>query len=308
VNEIIISQASNIIKNDGIVAFPTETVYGIGANALSEVACQKIYAIKERPRGNPLIVHVSSIEDAKKIAIFNRDAELLAKKLWPGPLSMVLPLREDANLAKSVTAGLNTVAIRIPSHPIALELIKISGVPIAAPSANPSGYVSPTSEEHVKSHFADLFTIPDIELYSKDFVGIESTILDLTTKNPTILRCGFITSELLSILLDKQILSYMGNKIVAPGMSLRHYSPKASVRLNVRTLNKDEFGIGFGDIFWSEVTLSKSGDLLEASQNLYSTLRLVDNMENVKAIAVAPIPEIGIGVAINDRLKRACCK
>ena len=306
-NSNIIAEAAKIIQSGDIVIFPTETVYGIGADATSDSACRKIYDIKQRPNNNPLIVHVSSIKMAKEIAIFNADAELLSAKLWPGPLTLVLPLKPDSHIATNVTAGLKTIALRMPAHPIALKLIELVGKPIAAPSANPSGYISSTSEDHVRRHFKDALIISD-ESSANDTIGIESTILDLSQDTPTILRYGFITPELLGSLLQKNII-YGGHKSVkAPGMLAKHYSPKAVVRLNAQSLLDGESGIGFGDTDLQPLNLSPTGNLVEAARNLYAMLRLLDDMENTTTIAIAPIPDAGIGLAINDRIRRAASK
>lgn len=293
-----IKKAAFIILAGDLVAFPTETVYGLGADATSDHACTKIYQTKGRPNNNPLIVHVASIEAAREIAIFNEAAEALATKFWPGPLTLVLPLNPDFGIAKTVTAGLDTVAIRIPSHEIALELILATGRPIAAPSANPSGYVSPTSAAHVRNNFPDLFVLEG----SNSEYGLESTIIDLTDK-PTILRYGFITPESLSDALERDVQYTHGyDYLKAPGMMAKHYSPRARVRLNAAELYKDELGLGFGVVDF-DMNLSKSGSLIEAAANLFDMLQVLDGQ--TKAIAIASIPDQGIGLAINDRLKRA---
>jgi len=293
-----ITKAAHLLSSGNIVAFPTETVYGLGADATSDEACAKIYQLKGRASNNPLIVHVPSIEEAREIAVFNQQAETLATKFWPGPLTFVLPLKRDAKISKIVTAGLNTIAIRIPSHEIALELIRATGKPIAAPSANPSGYVSPTTTNHVLSNFPDLYVIEG----SNSEYGLESTIIDLTGK-PTILRYGFITPESLSKALCEEVVYNHGYEYIkAPGMMAKHYSPRAHVRLNATELQDGEMGIGFGEIDF-DLNLSKAGDLVEAAANLFDMLQKLD--KQTKAIAIGPIPDKGIGLAINDRLRRA---
>ncbi len=330
----ILDHAAKFIKIGNVVAFPTETVYGLGADASNERACQKIFKIKKRPNINPLIVHVGSMSQAKTIGEFNTDALKLSDVFWPGPLSIVVPLKRGANIAKSVLAGLTTVALRIPSHNIALELIRNSGTPIAAPSANPSGYISATALKHVKEHFSDekdVFILayrkeqyiqievqtPLHELNSIDYqcqYGIESTIIDSTANNLAILRDGFITKEALEKVVGKTIeQTSRWMQIKAPGMMNRHYSPKVQIRLNVKSLESNELGLNFAN---SELksnlsfNLSLMGDLIEAASNLYTKLRILDNYAKLNrlTIAVAPIPEVGIGVAINDRLKRAAIK
>lgn len=293
-----IKEAASLLLAGNLVAFPTETVYGLGADATSDVACAKIYQTKGRPSNNPLIVHVASIEAAHKIAIFNEAAEVLATKFWPGPLTLVLPLRADAGISKTVTAGLDTIALRIPSHKTALELIHATGKPIAAPSANPSGYVSPTSADHVRKNFSDLYILEG----SNSEYGLESTIIDLTAK-PTILRYGFITPESLFEALGQEVVYTHGyDYLKAPGMMAKHYSPRARVRLNAAGLEHDEMGLGFGMVDF-DMNLSKQGSLIEAASNLFDMLQALDG--RTKAIAVAPIPDKGIGLAINDRLSRA---
>lgn len=294
----IISKAAQLILAGDLVAFPTETVYGLGADATSDIACAKIYQLKGRPSNNPLIVHVATIEAARKIGMFNEAAETLAAKFWPGPLTLVLPLNLGANISKTVTAGLNTIAIRVPSHEVALEVIRASGKPIAAPSANPSGYVSPTSAAHVRQNFPDLYILNG----SNSEYGLESTIIDLTSK-PTILRYGFITPESLSEVLGQEVVYTHGyDYLKAPGMMIKHYSPRARMRLNATTLEQNEMGLGFSNINF-DMNLSESGSLIEAAANLFNMLQILDS--KTKAIAVAPIPNNGIGLAINDRLKRA---
>lgn len=355
-----LKQAVKFVKLGNVVAFPTETVYGLGADASNEQACQKIFKIKKRPSINPLIVHVATMRQAKTIGEFNADALKLSNVFWPGPLSIVVPLKSGANIAGSVLAGLTTVALRIPSHNIALELIRKSGTAIAAPSANPSGYISSTALEHVKEHFLDekdVFILGDNlnldivnsiakkmsfplgaesmilnslrchpcvseDLDSRrssndDYIcqyGIESTIVDSTTNNLTILRDGFITLEALEKVLGKKLgktSSLM--QIKAPGMMNKHYSPKARIRLNADSLEANEVGLNFANSKLEgklSLNLSLTGDLIEAASNLFANLRILDNYAalNGLAIAVAPIPEVAIGVAINDRLKRAAIK
>lgn len=308
-----LKQAVNFIKSGNVVAFPTETVYGLGASASNEQACQKIFQIKGRPSTNPLIVHVSSMSEAESIGEFNEDAKKLASTFWPGPLSIVVPLKPGANVASSVLAGLNTVALRIPSHNIALELIRESGLPIAAPSANPSGYISATSFQHVQEHFAnekDVFILQDV---NNSKYGIESTIIDSASNNGiTLLRSGFITKEALEMVVEKEINTIPNlMRIKAPGMMEKHYAPTTKIRLNASSLETNEVGLNFADsklLGDFSLNLSASGDLIEAAANLYSLLRTLDNyaqLNNIARIAVAPISQIGIGVAINDKLTRA---
>lgn len=305
-----IIQAAEIINNGGLVAFPTETVYGLGADATNEAAVTRIFQIKKRPRINPLIVHVASIEQAKSIGEFNEDAHKLSK-LWPGPLTLVVPVKKEARIAKSVLAGLSTVAIRIPANKLALELIRKSGTSLAAPSANPSGYISATTYEHVFEHFSQegIFILKDNVMCK---YGLESTIVSVVEQVPTILRYGFITEELLSSTLGKAltIVSPL-SQIKAPGMLDKHYSPHLPVRLNAENINPFEVGLNFGSskLYGDfSLNLSEKADLAEAATNLYANLRELDNyakLNKIRGIAIASIPTTGIGIAINDRLKRA---
>ncbi|MCC8467591.1 MAG: threonylcarbamoyl-AMP synthase [Rickettsia endosymbiont of Eriopis connexa] len=309
----MINKAVQFIKFGKVVVFPTETVYGIGADATNNEACLKIFQFKNRPAINPLIVHVSCIEQAKEIGEFNDLATTIAEKFWPGPLSIVVPLKETGSIAPSVTAGLNTIAIRIPSYPLALELIRQSGKPIAAPSANPSNYISPTNNEHVIKHFSDnqeIFILAP-EIYQSEY-GLESTIIDTTTATPTILREGFITAEILEELLGVKILKASDtSEVKAPGMLAKHYSPKVPVRLNAINLEDKEIGLNFSNSNLTgkfSLNLSAKGNLIEAAANLYAYLRILDDYaasHDVNDIAVAPIPQTNIGAAINDRLKHA---
>lgn len=309
----IIKQAASIIRKGGLVAFPTETVYGLGANAFDEEACLKIYKAKGRPSNNPLIVHISSVEQAKELAVFNDKANLLSR-LWPGPLTMVLPKRADAKLANCVTAGLDTVAIRVPAHSTARELILQSGLPIAAPSANKSGRLSPTSHEHVKANFAggEIFVINSDKPLE---YGLESTIIDLSNSVPTILRFGFITPELIEQILDTKVnVATTSSEVKAPGMMYLHYAPKTILRINAEFLEENEVGLNFGNsnlVAKGSLNLSAEGDLAVAAANLFAYLHILDNyaqQNSIKSIAVAKIPNESTGLAINDRLSRACKK
>jgi L-threonylcarbamoyladenylate synthase len=307
----ILKQAATFLKRGDLVIFPTETVYGIGADASNEAACQKIFAAKGRPSHNPLIVHVSNIEQAKTIAIFNDNAEKLAR-LWPGPLTLVLPLQPNHNIAYSVTACLPTVAIRIPAHEIALDLIKTAQVPIAAPSANLSGNLSATALKQVEESFGSNENIYILEHPTECIIGLESTIIDLSTPSPIILRQGYFTEEFLSDYLQIDIqIANENSEIKAPGMLLKHYAPKTPVRLNATFLSDNELGLNFADSQLNSkfsLNLSPSGDLIEAAANLYFYLYQLDEYaqkNNYTCIAVALVPEDYIGAAINDRLKKA---
>ena len=310
---IEIKKAAEIIKKGGVVAFPTETVYGLGADAANQQACLNIYKLKNRPGTNPLIVHVSTIKQAQKLAEFNDDAKKISN-LWPGPITLVLPKKQDTNIAECVTAGLDTIALRIPADLTALNLINEAGCVVAAPSANISGRLSSTTVEHVKKNFgSEVFTLNS----NKDInrVGLESTIIDLTSAEPTILRQGFFTQEMLEKTLNKKIsIAEKGSKIKAPGMLLKHYAPLTDLRLNATSLNENEVGLNFGNSGLNaekSINLSASGDLSEASLNLYEYLHILDShcqKNKIASIAVASIPNSGIGIAINDRLSRAAYK
>ena len=304
-----IKQAAKIIKAGGLVAFPTETVYGLGADAFNQQACLNIFRTKGRPSNNPLIVHIASLGQAKKIADFNDDALRLAE-FWPGPLSLVLPKKEKSQLADSVSVGLATIAIRIPSDKVALKLIETSGHPIAAPSANKSGRLSSTTYEHVKNNFGDEVFVLNSDQRSS--YGLESTIVDVTTTIPTILRYGFITPEAIESVLGKKVaIASKLSKIKAPGMLHHHYAPRTKLRINAGTLEEGEVGLNFADSALDapgSLNLSSSGDLSESAANLFDYLHQLDEFalnNGIKTIAVAAIPNKSVGLAINDRLTRA---
>lgn len=310
-----IMKGGQIIKNGGVVAFPTETVYGLGANAYDDNACKSIYKLKERPSNNPLIVHVLSLQHAKELAIFSDIAKIFTNTFWPGPLTMILPKREDTKIAASVTAGLDTIAIRVPAHPAFRKLLELSECPIAAPSANKSGYLSPTKHQHVQDAFKNdnLFIIPCDD--KKAQYGIESTIVDMSTDQVKILRYGFITQDDIEKTLNCNVMhnniKYNDSNIKAPGMLYKHYSPKTPIRINATNVHSNEAVLNFGDsnlYAQHALNLSPNGDLLIAASNLYDYLHKLDNLaqKNVLSyIAVARVPNIGVGVAINDRLNRA---
>lgn len=304
-----IEQAASIIKKGGLVAFPTETVYGLGADATNRQACLNIFKSKGRPSNNPLIVHVHSLEAAMELAEFNAEA-LLLSKFWPGPLSLALPKKQGVKIADCVSAGLETIAIRVPADDVALQLLEKSGLPIAAPSANKSGMMSSTAESHVRQNFADEIFV--LASGRKCKVGLESTIVDLSTPIPTILRYGFITPEMIEAALGQKVeVATKSSEIKAPGMMHRHYCPRARLRMNVTALQDDEVGLDFADSNLSgkfSLNLSKSGDLAEAASNLFDYLHQLDEYalkNNMRGIAVAPVPPESIGLAINDRLTRA---
>ncbi len=307
-----LNKAVAYIKAGKIVAFPTETVYGLGADATNEIACQRIFSLKKRPLSNPLIIHVASLEQAERIGDFSEDAYKLGS-LWPGPLTIVTTLKDKKSIANCALANLPTVALRVSSHPLALALINEAACPIAAPSANPSGYVSATLYEHVLEHFASQDIIA---LKAEDgcVYGLESTIVDVTSNIPVILRYGFIGVELIEAIVGKKVGSAANiHTIRAPGMLTKHYSTKIAIRLNAIHLQIDEIGLNFGEsklLGNYSLNLSEKGDLAQAASNLYAMLRQLDkyaeNNSSIIGIAVAPIPLCSsLGIAINDRLKRA---
>lgn len=297
-----IARAAAAIRAGQTVAVPTETVYGLAARADSDEAVAAIYRAKGRPDFNPLIVHVSDIAAARCLAEIDDRAEKLATAFWPGALTMVLPRHADARLAAAVSAGLPTVAIRCPAHPVMQTLLRECGLPLAAPSANRSGGVSPTSADHVAASLGDR---ADVILDGGETEqGIESTIVGLREGGSwAILRPGPITEAQISAVLGGRHDAVTSDRIEAPGQLASHYAPGKPVRLNAPNPEADEFHIGFGGVA-GDVNLSPSGDLSEAAARLYSALHLAANAAQ-RRIAVAPIPDAGIGTAINDRLRRA---
>lgn len=293
--------AASLIRAGEPVAVPTETVYGLAADATSAEAVAGIYAAKGRPSFNPLIVHVADMDMARSIASFSRLAERLAGHFWPGPLTLVLPLKGDSTIASLVTAGLDTIALRCPAHPAMQDLIRESGRPLAAPSANASGSISPTRAEHVLASLGG--KIPMILDAGATERGLESTIVVPDEEHIRLLRPGPITAEMLHSLTSLPITGARGGKIEAPGQLLSHYAPSKPLRLNAASACADEFLIGIGAMD-CDLNLSESGDLQQTAARLFDALHQAD-ASDAPAIAVAPIPAQGLGVAINDRLKRA---
>ncbi len=302
-----IARAARLIRAGELVAFPTETVYGLGGDASDEEAVARIFAAKDRPHFNPMIVHVPGLGEAEALAVFDERARIAARRFWPGPLSLVLPRRADSGLSLLASAGLDTVALRAPGHPVAQALLRAAGRPIAAPSANRSGRVSPTTAAHVAAELGDSVAL--ILDGGACRVGIESSVLDLTGPVPALLRPGGETLEQLTAIFGHIEVPAAGeNAPRAPGRLPSHYAPGLPVRLGALDPRPGEallaFGPeappGFADILW----LSRRGDLAEAAANLFAMLRRLDQPA-FTAIAVMPIPEEGIGRAINDRLRRA---
>jgi L-threonylcarbamoyladenylate synthase len=304
-----IAQAAKLIRSGELVAFPTETVYGLGADATNERAVAKIFEAKGRPHFNPLISHVVDADQARRFVRWNATADKLATKFWPGPLTLVLPHSEGSPIALLTTAGLDTVAIRAPAHPVARELIAAADVPIAAPSANRSGAVSPTRAEHVAESLGDRVSM--ILDGGPCAVGVESTVLDLTGDRPTLLRPGGATREGIEAVIGPIALSDAvptgDSARKSPGQLASHYAPSRPVRLEATSVGGDEGLLAFGTPLPGAraiLNLSPAGDLTEAAANLFAQLRALDRPD-IARIAVMPIPQAGLGLAINDRLRRA---
>lgn len=307
-DEPSIRRAAQLLREGRLVAFPTETVYGLGANAADNRAVARIFEAKGRPRFNPLIVHVTSIAAAGEIGIFNEMGRRLADQLWPGPLTLVVVKKPRAVIGDLVTAGLETIAIRVPRHPIARQLIDVFGGPIAAPSANRSGHVSPTRAEHVEADLGD--SVAMVLDGGPVEVGLESTIVDTTGEVPRLLRPGGIPRDVIEKASRCPVSTAQLSSAtapMAPGMLESHYAPRAVVRINCVSPRPDEALLAFGRAPphpGPTINLSETGDLVEAAANLFSALRALDATKS-SSIAVMPIPHTGLGEAINDRLRRA---
>ena len=305
-----IGAAAECLRLGGLVAMPTETVYGLAADATSENAVGAIYAAKGRPAFNPLIAHVLGAEPAREHAAFDADAERLARAFWPGPLTLVLPVASTCRVSLLARAGLDTLALRAPDHPVARALIEAAGRPLAAPSANRSGHVSPTSAGHV---LADLDGRIDWILDAgPSRHGLESTIVACLDAGPTLLRPGALPREAIEAALGRPLAGLAAATPAAPtapGQLSSHYAPRARLRLEAVAASPDEAALDFGGLLAgaparARLDLSPSGDLVEAAANLFAYLRALDE-SGAAAIAAAPIPARGLGAAINDRLRRA---
>ena len=288
-----IAEATAIVAKGGIVAVPTETVYGLAGDATSPRAVAAIYAAKGRPDFNPLIVHVRDLDHAREIGDFDAESTALARIWWPGPLTLVVRVRPGADLAQGVTAGLSTVALRVPAHRAMRALLEATGKPLAAPSANASGSISPTRARHVLHSLGG--RIPLVIDDGATQGGIESTIVTVADGQLRLLRPG-------PVIIDR---AYVGesNKIEAPGQLAAHYAPSKPLRIEAASAEPDEWHIGFGSVA-GDATLSATGDLAEAASHLFDLLHRADAAPS-RRIAVAPVPHTGIGIAINDRLRRA---
>ncbi len=315
-----IAQAADRLRGGGLVTLPTETVYGLGADATNDRAVASIFEAKGRPTFNPVIVHVSNRAQAEQIVNFNVKARLLAELFWPGPLTMILPRRADCNISLLCSAGLPTLAVRCPSHPVARQLIEALGRPIAAPSANASGTLSPTTPQHVAQSLGDKAGM--ILAGGKAQVGLESTVIDLSGDVPTLLRPGGVTLDELQMHLGEVHVETeaVNENPKSPGQLLKHYAPNTPLRLNAVDVREGEALLAFGNLRFMGMqgggfakqklpsdwlmNLSDTGDLNEAAANVFSMLHTLDGC-GAQAIAVMNIPDTGLGVAINDRLKRA---
>ena len=311
--------AADRLKEGGLVALPTETVYGLGADATNDRAVASIFAAKGRPSFNPVIVHFSNRQEAEQAVVFNDQAELLAELFWPGPLTLILPRREEAKISLLCSAGLPTLAVRCPAHPVARQLIKALGRPIAAPSANASGTLSPTTPQHVLDSLGENAGM--ILSGGKAAVGVESTVVDMTGNVPVLLRPGAVTLEELQMQLGEVLVETeaVNDNPKSPGQLLKHYAPKTPLRLKAVDVKPGEALLAFGSIKFMGIqgggaakdlpanalqNLSEPGDLEEAAAHLFAMLHFLD-CGGFKGIAVMNIPETGLGVAINDRLRRA---
>ncbi|MFM8745422.1 MAG: L-threonylcarbamoyladenylate synthase [Aestuariivirga sp.] len=299
-----IAAAAQALREGGLVAFPTETVYGLGADATNNAAVASVYAVKGRPSFNPLIVHVDSAEAAFRLGQFSAEARTLAERFWPGPLSIVVPRAPDCPVSLLASAGLDSIALRVPAHPMALDLLKAVERPVVAPSANPSGRISPTSPDHVRRHLRDKVAM--VLDGGRCKVGVESSVVSFLEDGPRLIRHGGIPrAEIEKALGHAVAVETHAVRPHAPGQLTSHYAPRAELRLNAEGPRAGEAYLGFGPLHshgpW---TLSRTGELVEAAANLFRLLHEID-ATGVARIAVAPVPHHGLGEAINDRLMRA---
>jgi L-threonylcarbamoyladenylate synthase len=305
-----IARGAALLRAGELVAFPTETVYGLGGDATSDAAVAAIFAAKGRPRFNPLIVHVPDLAAAEAVSVFDERAREAARHFWPGPLTLVLPRRESGSVSLLACAGLDTIAVRVPAHPVSQALLHEVGRPLAAPSANRSGRVSPTEAAHVAAELRRRVAL--ILDGGGCAVGLESTVLDLTGAAPALLRPGGATLEELTAFLGPIALAREDPQTPrAPGQLASHYAPGLPLRLDAAAARPGEALLAFGPQvppgFAAVLNLSATGDLAEASANFFAMLRRLDRTE-FTGIAVTPIPETGLGRAINDRLRRAAAR
>jgi len=316
-SDAAIARAAAELKSGRLVAFPTETVYGLGADATNGRAVAQIYEAKGRPRFHPLIVHVADAAAAERIALLTGKARRLAQAFWPGPLTLVLPRRAESGISELVSAGLDTIGVRVPSNPVTHALLEAAGVPVAAPSANVSGHVSPTTANHVDADLGDKVAL--ILDGGPTEHGLESTVVDASGEQVVLLRPGAVTREAIEAVLGEPVARVAGSpstgeseaeskQLRSPGQLASHYAPRAHVRLGATDLREGEVLLAFGPPLpgaeGRSENLSLSGDLIEAAANLFAALRRLD-ATGAETIAVMPIPESGLGEAINDRLRRA---
>jgi len=310
-----IARAVDTLRGGRLVAFPTETVYGLGGDACNDHAVASIFATKGRPSFNPLISHVATAEMAFTLGKKTAIAESLASHFWPGAMTLILERTQDCNVSMLTTAGLSKIAVRVPSHEVAIQLLTAFGDPLAAPSANPSGRISPSMASHVMDGLSGHI---DVVLDGGACQnGLESTIVDCSSDTPIILRPGGITRDAINDVLKKAGHRLLGQNIaprdekkpISPGQLASHYAPKLSVRMNAETADHNEIAIGFGtQINEATLNLSTSGNITEAAANLFALLHKADKLgaeQNAVRIAIAAIPDQGLGEAINDRLRRA---
>ncbi len=299
-----IAAAAEALKRGDLVAFPTETVYGLGADATNDRAVARVYAAKGRPAFNPLIVHVAEADAAFHLTNFPTAATKLANAFWPGPLTIVARRTSDCPVSLLASAGLPSIAVRVPNHPVALELLRQFGLPLVGPSANPSGRISPTTAEHVRRHLGSQVSM--ILDGGRCKVGVESTVVSFLEASPKLLRHGGISRvEIERIIGSPLTVKAHATRPHAPGQLVSHYAPRAEIRLNAEAPRNGEAYLGFGPLHaHGPYSLSPSGDLVEAAASLFRLLHDID-ATGVTAIAVAPIPHHGLGEAINDRLLRA---
>ncbi len=300
------AEAARRLRAGGLVAFPTETVYGLGADATDDRAVAAIFEAKGRPRFNPLIVHFPDLETAAAEVVFDARARTVANEFWPGPLTLVLPRSAACRVSLLCSAGLDSLAVRVPDHAVGQALLTAAGRPLAAPSANPSGALSPTTAAHVAAAFGN--QVPLILDGGPCPVGLESTVLDLSGADPVLLRPGGITAEVLESCIGPVRRADGDTAIKSPGMLSHHYAPSRPLRLNAAQVGPDEALLAFGPAplegAAATVNLSAAGDPTEAAARLFAALHELDRPE-FAAIAVMPIPDAGLGAAINDRLRRA---
>ena len=305
-DEAGIARASALIRQGELVAIPTETVYGLAGDATNDRAVARIYEAKARPRFNPLIVHVLDRDSAATHAIFSTHADKLAKKFWPGPLTLVLQRRPDCRISRLASAGLETIAIRAPAHPVARAVLQKTGLPLAAPSANPAGRLSPTEAAHVASMLGDGVAL--ILDGGPCRYGIESTVVDVSGDELVLLRAGAIATDEIEACLGRRLAAPGSGPARSPGMQLRHYAPRIPIRIDADRVAPSEALLAFGPVPLAgaaeTLNLSPAGDTTEAAANLFAMLHRLDD-PRFTAIAVMPIPARGLGVAIRDRLRRA---